>query len=75
MPTLRNVAQSAPYFHDGSVESLEEAVRFMASGGFANRNKSPLLMDRGLSDRDIDDIVAILGALDCEATLEAPALP
>jgi cytochrome c peroxidase len=29
VPSLRNVAQTAPYFHDGSVETLDEAIRIM----------------------------------------------
>lgn len=32
-PTLRAISRSAPYFHDGSANTLEEAVRFMLSGG------------------------------------------
>jgi cytochrome c peroxidase len=35
-PTLRDVARSAPYFHDGSAATLEEAVKAMLSGGFDN---------------------------------------
>jgi len=31
VPMLRNVAKTAPYFHDGSVERLDRAVRIMAS--------------------------------------------
>ena len=38
VPTLRNVAKSAPYFHDGSVAKLEDAVRVMATGGYANKS-------------------------------------
>ena len=30
VPSLRNVAQTAPYFHDGSIETLDEAIRIMA---------------------------------------------
>jgi cytochrome c peroxidase len=36
-PTLRDVAKSAPYFHDGSVATLEEAVDFMTGGGKPNK--------------------------------------
>jgi cytochrome c peroxidase len=36
-PTLRDVARSAPYFHDGSVASLREAVTLMAKGGVPNK--------------------------------------
>ncbi len=51
--SLRNVAMTAPYFHDGSVATLPEAVRIMAK---VERN-------RVLSDQDSQDIVAFLGSL------------
>lgn len=77
-PTLRDVSKSAPYFHDGSVATLEEAVRLMASGGLANpwlnRDK---LRDAKLTDAQVADLVAFLGALDqppVEGILP-PALP
>lgn len=74
-PTLRNVSKSAPYFHDGSVATLEEAVRLMATGGIPNKNKFPALEDRKLTDAEIKDLVAFLGALDCPKGLEEPKLP
>lgn len=74
-PSLRNVGKSAPYFHDGSVAALEDAVRFMARGGYPNKNLSPLLVDRQLSDAEVADVVAFLRALDCGGSLEKPALP
>jgi cytochrome c peroxidase len=74
-PSLRNVAKSAPYFHDGSVKTLEDAVKFMASGGKTNKNKSALLSDKQLTDTEIKSIVAFLGALDCGKKLEEPKLP
>lgn len=70
-PTLRNVARTAPYFHDGSVKDLEEAVRLMAKGG--NRKIKDLdanLLDRGLTDAEVADLVAFLRALNCPGTLE-----
>ena len=36
-PTLRDIAKSAPYFHDGSAKTLEEAVDIMLAGGKAER--------------------------------------
>jgi cytochrome c peroxidase len=74
-PTLRNVSKSAPYFHDGSGKTLEDAVRFMASGGFKNKNITPILTDKKLSDEEINALVAFLGALDCNKTLDEPKLP
>jgi len=51
--SLRNVARTAPYFHDGSVDDLTKAVKIMG--------KTQLGQD--LSDKDAADIVAFLGAL------------
>lgn len=53
VPSLRNVARTAPYFHDGSVADLHQAVKIMA--------KAQLNTD--LPDEEIDDIVAFLHAL------------
>jgi cytochrome c peroxidase len=75
VPTLRNVAKSAPYFHDGSVATLEAAVRLMASGGVPNKALSPLLVDRKLNDDEVKQLVAFLGALDCNQKLIEPKLP
>jgi len=75
VPSLRNVAESAPYFHDGSVASLPEAVRYMAGPGVANRNLTPLMTDRELTDTEVRAIVAFLGALNCPADLVEPELP
>jgi cytochrome c peroxidase len=71
-PTLRNVARTAPYFHDGSVDSLEEAVKIMASGGKPQDGLTvdSLLVDRKLSDEEIKDLVAFLQDLDCPGKLE-----
>ena len=75
VPTLRNVAQSDPYFHDGSAATLEAAVRLMAGGGVPNKNLSPLFVDRKLSDDEVKQLVAFLGALDCNEPLKEPTLP
>jgi cytochrome c peroxidase len=70
-PTLRNVARTAPYFHDGSVATLEEAVAFMARGGVPKApNFDPNLRDVGLTDAEIADLVAFLRTLDCPGRLE-----
>jgi cytochrome c peroxidase len=74
-PTLRNVAKSGPYFHDGSVASLEEAVRFMVDGGKANANLDPLLTKKELTDEEIGQLVAFLNALSSNEKFEKPTLP
>jgi cytochrome c peroxidase len=74
-PSLRSVGIAGPYFHDGSVSSLEGAVRYMASGGKADPNKSGLLIDRKLSEREIGQLVAFLNTLTSDERFTAPILP
>lgn len=62
-PTLRNVALSAPYMHNGSLATLEDVVRFYNQGGVANENLSPLLKPLALTDGEITDLVSFLQAL------------
>ncbi|MDO6775654.1 cytochrome-c peroxidase [Shewanella sp. 3_MG-2023] len=52
VPSLRNITVTGPYFHNGAVESLTEAVRIMASSQ----------LGRQLTDSELDDIVALLHA-------------
>ncbi len=74
-PTLRSSAISGPYFHDGSGTTLKDAVRTMAGGGNPDPNKSPLLQPTGLSEAEIDKIVAFLESLTSTETWEQPTLP
>ncbi len=75
-PTLRDVSRSAPYFHDGSVATLEEALDFMVGGGYDNpyldtENLKPV----ELTDEQKSDIIEFLKSLDMEDRLEEPTLP
>jgi len=72
VPSLRNITKSAPYFHDGHTSDLKASVKFMASGGHDNKNKTPLMIDKKLTDSELDQIVAFLGALEC-GELSPPA--
>jgi cytochrome c peroxidase len=74
-PTLRSVALTAPYFHDGSAATLREAVQIMAGGGKPDPQKTPLLRPSGLSEAEIDRIVAFLDSLTGSAAWVPPALP
>ncbi len=65
VPGLRNVANTYPYFHDGSVWSLEEAVSIM---GQAQLGKQ-------LPKEQVNDIVAFLGALTGDVSAEARTVP
>lgn len=64
-PTLRDVDQSAPYFHDGSVYTLEEAIAICAKGGREpnTENKSPDMKDRGLKKLELAQINEFLKTL------------
>lgn len=74
-PSLRSVALSGPYFHDGSVANLRDAVKYMANGGGNDARKSPILTPTGLSKAEIDKIVAFLTTLTSTETWVAPKLP
>ncbi len=62
-PTLRGVALTAPYMHDGSLATLEEVVEFYRRGGNPSENLDPALRPLELSDRDAANLVAFLRAL------------
>ncbi len=79
VPHLRNVAETGPYFHDGSVEKLESAVELMAAGGKDNPNLSPMMKAVGgvkLTQAEKADLVEFLKALSGEyPVVEPPMLP
>jgi cytochrome c peroxidase len=61
--SLRGVAWTAPYMHDGSIATLEEVVQFYNQGGRANANRDPILQPLGLSREEVASLVAFLRAL------------
>lgn len=68
VPSLRNIEKTGPYFHDGSVTTLADAVRLMA------RHQ----LGKSLSDSEMADVIAFLGSLTGTADadlLASPALP
>jgi len=68
VPILRNIAATAPYFHDGSIADLPTTVRTMAQ----------VQLGKTLTDAEVADLVAFLGALSGAAPgdyIAAPALP
>jgi cytochrome c peroxidase len=66
-PTLRELAWTAPYMHNGSLATLEEVVRHYEKGGVARRTRSRDL-PRGLrlTDTERADLVAFLQSLSSE---------
>ena len=75
-PTLRGIARSAPYFHDGSANTLEEAVDIMLGGGKPNEflDKKNLQPRHPLPDQR-EALLDFLRALTVDCTLSKPALP
>jgi cytochrome c peroxidase len=72
-PSLRNVTKSAPYFHDGSAATLDDALKVMAGGGIPNKNLTAIQQDRKLSDEEKTNLKAFLGSLECPETIDPPA--
>jgi cytochrome c peroxidase len=62
-PTLRNIALTAPYMHDGSLPTLRDVVLFYNDGGVPNEVLDPLIAPLGLNDIEIDDLLAFLQSL------------
>lgn len=83
-PSLRNVALTAPYMHDGSIATLEEVIRhYEAAGrvieagpnagdGRANPNKSGFIIGFELTDQERADLIAFLESLTDESFVTDP---
>lgn len=66
VPTLLNVERTAPYFHDGAVKTMPDAVKKMAD----------IQLDMNLSEKQVEEIVAFLESLNGELPkIEKPTLP
>ncbi len=78
-PSLRYTKYTFPYMHNGMLETLRDVVVFYNEGGGENEfaaTKSPLLQPLGLSDSEVDDLVAFLESLSGEEILmDEPELP
>ncbi len=75
-PTLLDISESAPYFHDGSVATLKEAMELMLGGG----RKNPYLDTANLQPRQLTaqekaDLLALLVSLTVDYTTPEPKLP
>ena len=83
-PTLRNIAHTAPYMHDGSIATLEEVIDFYSAGGRkvetgafkgdgrTNPTKSPFVKGFDLNVQERADLLAFLHSLTDESFLTAP---
>ena len=80
-PTLRNIALTAPYMHDGSAKTLDDVLDHYSAGGrtivgsayagegFHNPNKDPLIRGFKLSAQDRADLIAFLQSLTDESVI------
>lgn len=85
-PTLRNIALTAPYMHDGSIATLEEAIEHYEAGGRTisegpyagvgsqNPLKSSFLKGFSLTVSEKQDLIAFLQSLTDETFITNPAL-
>jgi cytochrome c peroxidase len=63
VPTLRNVAVTPPYLHDGSAKTLLEVIEVYDRGGVANPWLDPMVLPLNLTKQEKDELVAFLEAL------------
>jgi cytochrome c peroxidase len=63
VPTLRDIALTAPYMHDGSLKTLDEVVDYYDKGGTPNKNLDPEIKPLHLTDVEKKDLVEFLKAL------------
>lgn len=75
-PTLRNVASTAPYMHDGSLATLRDVVEHYNKGGNPNPWLSSRIRKLGLTAAEVDDVVAFMNELGgTTPDAEEPRLP
>jgi cytochrome c peroxidase len=77
-PTLREIARTAPYMHDGSQKTLHDVVEFYNKGGIKNPQLDEEIFPLKLTDKEIDDLVTFLKeglSSSSYPDVEPPALP
>jgi cytochrome c peroxidase len=67
-PTLRDVALTAPYMHDGSLATLEDVVEFYAKGGVRNPSLDPRMRTLNLTEEEKRQLVAFMKAINGRIT-------
>lgn len=71
-PTLREIARTAPYMHDGRFATLEEVVDLYDQGGIQNPHLSNLIIPLGLTPQEKKDLVEYMRALSGEGWQVTP---
>ena len=62
-PTLRNIELTAPYMHDGSLNTLRDVIELYNRGGASHPNKSNLIQPQNWSETEMEDLEAFLKSL------------
>lgn len=73
IPTLRNIALTAPYMFDGSLHTLDAVIDHYQTGGKAHPNKSPLIKPFQLTPQERSELLAFLRSLTDEQFVNNPA--
>lgn len=75
-PTVREAANTAPYFHDGSAATLRDVVKHYVGGGSVKTDLSPNMRPLDLSEKEIDQLVSFMQAVSTPPRpFELPVLP
>jgi cytochrome c peroxidase len=75
VPSLRNIAITAPYMHDGSLATLDEVIEHYSTGGkFNHPNKSRIVRSFHLTNDERQDLIEFLKSLTDEELLHDPRL-
>ncbi|MBS1570198.1 MAG: c-type cytochrome [Bacteroidetes bacterium] len=69
-PTLRNIALTAPYMHDGSMATLEQVIDHFNTGGTQDPNKDQLMVPLQLTPGEKQELIAFLRSLTDERSLD-----
>ena len=72
-PTLREIARSAPYMHDGRFKTLDAVVSFYNQGGVKNPHQDPLIIPLELTVQEKQDLIEFLRTLNGEGWQQATA--
>jgi len=72
IPSLRNIELTAPYMHDGSIETLEEVIDHYNSGGANHMHKNTLIQPMNLNEKEKGELLAFLQSLTDDSFVSNP---
>lgn len=72
VPTLRNIAKTAPYMHDGRFETLEEVMEHYNSGGHPSIGRSPFMDSISLTTYQTEAVIDFMHTLTDDVFLNDP---